>query len=210
MSIYNKLDRVYKILFLGDTSVGKTSLLLRYTDNDFNGEGVPTLGVDVKYKYISLENKKIRVDLWDTAGEERFRGIAKNYFRGANGFVFVCDVTNKQSFSTLKTWINDAKSYVTDESEMIIVGNKIDIVEDRVVSQKTLEEFGQKNNIETFEASAKTGEGVENFLNNLIGKLYNNKKIGNINKEGEGKERSSSISLEENKSGKKTKKDCKC
>lgn len=202
MSIYQKLDRNFKILFLGDTSVGKTSLLLRYTENEFNSEGVPTLGVDVKYKYISFQNKKIRLDLWDTAGQERFRGIAKNYFRGAHGIIFVCDVTSKPTFVTLKNWIKDAKNNVSkDMTEMIIVGNKIDKIEEREIPQKTIEEFGEKNLIETFEASAKTGEGVEVFLSRLVEKLFLNGKIGIINKNGELEERAGSISLSKEEGG---------
>lgn len=212
MSIYKKLDRNFKILFLGDTSVGKTSLLLRITENAFNSEGIPTVGVDVKYKYISFNSKKIRVDLWDTAGQERFRGIAKNYFRGAHGIIFVFDVTNKKTLDTLKTWIHDAKSNLpSDMSEMIVVGNKIDNEEKREVSKKNFEDFGEKQNIEIFEASAKTGQGVDEFMKRLIEKMYANENIGKINADGELEERGRGTSLANDKhknEGGKGK--CKC
>ena len=178
MSFYTKLDFQYKLLFLGDTSVGKTSLLIRYTDNKFEDGSVPTLGVDVRYKYVSLENKKIRLDIWDTAGQERFKNITKNYFRGANGIIFVCDVTNKETFDKLKSWLNDAQGNVSPETEMIVVGNKIDLKEKRQVKLELLKEFGEKHNIDVFETSAKTGEGVEEIFIELTKKLFKNKNIG--------------------------------
>ena len=174
----SKLDFQYKILFLGDTSVGKTSLLIRYTDNKFDGDSLPTLGVDVRYKYVTLEEKKIRLDIWDSAGQERFKNITKNYFRGANGIIFVCDITNKDTFDTLKNWLNEVKNDVSVETEMIIVGNKIDLNEKRQVNFDLLESLGKKNNIEVFETSAKTGEGVEEIFSNLTKKLFKNKNIG--------------------------------
>ena len=179
MSFHTKLDYQYKLLFLGETSVGKTSLLIRFTDGKFDEEkSLPTLGVDVRYKYIILEEKKIRLDIWDTAGQERFKNITKNYLQGANGIILVCDVTNKDSFDKLKTWLNDAQINVSTETEMIIVGNKIDLIEKRKVKFETLKEFGDKHNIDVFEVSAKTGEGVEDIFSNLTKKLFEKKHIG--------------------------------
>jgi small GTP-binding protein len=179
MSFHTKLDYQYKLLFLGETSVGKTSLLIRFTDGKFDEDkSLPTLGVDVRYKYIILEEKKIRLDIWDTAGQERFKNITKNYLQGANGIILVCDVTNKDSFDKLKTWLNDAQMNVSTETEMIIVGNKIDLIEKRKVKFETLKEFGDKHNIDVFEVSAKTGEGVEDIFSNLTKKLFEKKHIG--------------------------------
>ena len=179
MSFHTKLDYQYKLLFLGETSVGKTSLLIRFTDGKFDEDkSLPTLGVDVRYKYIILEEKKIRLDIWDTAGQERFKNITKNYLQGANGIILVYDVTNKDSFVKLKIWLNDAQMNVSTETEMIIVGNKIDLIEKRQVKFETLKEFGDKHNIDVFEVSAKTGEGVEDIFSNLTKKLFEKKHIG--------------------------------
>ena len=180
MSFHTKLDFQYKYLFLGDTSVGKTSLLIRYSDNTFDSESLPTLGVDVRYKYVTLEDKKIRLDMWDSAGQERFKNITKNYLNGANGIIFVCDITSKNSFEVLKSWLNNAKELAAPETEMIIVGNKIDLNASRQVSFELLKEFGKKHNIEAFETSAKTGEGVEEIFSALTRKLFQNKNIGKI------------------------------
>ena len=118
MSLQTKLDYQYKYLFLGDTNVGKTSLLIRYTESIFDPESLPTLGVDVRYKYVTLENKRIRLDIWDTAGQERFKMITKNYLNGANGIIFVYDITSKDTFDKLKLWIKEAESNVSPDTEM--------------------------------------------------------------------------------------------
>ena len=178
MTLPTKLDFQYKILFLGDTSVGKTSLLIRYTDNKFEEDSLPTVGVDVRNKYLSLEKKKIRLDIWDSAGQERFKNLTKNYFRGANGIIFVCDITNKNTFEILKEWLNEVQNDVSKETEMIIVGNKIDLNEKREINFELMENLGKKNNIEVFETSAKTGEGVEDIFIYLTKKLFQNKNIG--------------------------------
>ena len=178
MSFHTKLDYLYKFLFLGETSVGKTSLLIRYTDDIFDSESLPTLGVDVRYKYVTLENKRIRLDIWDTAGQERFKNITKNYLHGANGILYVYDITNKESFHRLKNWLNDSKGNVSPETEMIIVGNKIDLEERREVNIDTVKDFGEKHNIDVFEVSAKNGKGVEEIFTHLTKKLFAKKDVG--------------------------------
>ena len=140
-------DRIYKLLLIGESNVGKTSIILRYTDNQFKTSGISTLGVDVKCKYVSLNNTKIKLDIWDTAGQERFRGLAKNYFRGANGFILVYDITDKKSFDRLKGWINDAKEKACSDYKMIVVGNKKDDKKGRQIKFEMLEDFAKKNDV---------------------------------------------------------------
>ena len=171
-------DRIYKILIMGDTNVGKTSLLLRYTENDFSSEGIATLGVDVKNKYISIEQKKIRLDIWDTAGQERFKGLSKSYIKGGQGFVFVFSLTDKKSFTNLKNWINDVKTMSSTLYKMIVIGNKKDCENIKEVFEKDLKDFAEKFDVQVFEASAKTGEGVEEAFNALVKLLYECKDIG--------------------------------
>ena len=205
-----KYDLHYKLLFLGESSVGKTSLLLRYIDDLFENS-IPTVGIDVKYKYLTYDNKKIRLDIWDTAGQERFRGIAQNYFRGAHGIIFVFDITNKESFNKLKTWISDAKQKINPGTEMVVAENKVDLEERRVVSKEIIEEFREKNNIDIFSTSAKTGQGVGEIIANVVSKLYNNKKIGVIedDDEYENSRRRNSVALDKKKTG-KNKEKCNC
>ena len=205
-----KIDLEYKILFLGDSSVGKTSLLLRYVDHKFDNS-LPTVGVDVRVKYITYENKKIKITIWDTAGQERFRGIAKNYFRGANGIIVVFDITNKDSFDKLKLWMVDAKQNMNKSTQLIIAENKIDLEQKRQVSKDTIQDFGEKNNIEIYPTSAKTGEGVEEILEKLISKLFLNKEIGKPDEDDESSRRKDSVVLDKNNGEKnRPKEGCNC
>ena len=192
------MDLNYKLLFLGETDVGKTSLLLRYADDIFENS-LPTVGIDVKYKYLTYDDKKIRLDIWDTAGQERFRGIAQNYFRGANGIIFVFDITNKESFNKLRIWLSDVKPKINPGTVMVVAENKIDLEEKREVSKDLIEEFGEKNEIEIFRTSARTGEGVSEMIGCLVSKLYNNKNIGAFEDDDEITRRKNSVMLNKKK-----------
>ena len=176
----SKIDITYKILLLGESNVGKTSIILRYIENSFVESDTSTVGVDVKYKYVTCEDKKIRLDIWDTAGQERFRGIAKNYFQKGHGFILVYDITNKESFNKLKIWINDAKEHFENENDyrMIVVGNKKDCEKKREVSIEMLKKFGEDNKILYTEVSAKTGEGVDKLFSDFVHELIKYRNIG--------------------------------
>ena len=173
------IDLQYKILVLGESSVGKTSLLMRYAEDKFEST-VQTIGVDFKNKYIIYNNKRIQLELWDTAGQERFKGIAKNYFHAANGVILVFDITNKDSFNKLKYWIDEGKTNVGQDTEIIIAENKVDLENERKVTKDTINEFGKKMGFEILETSAKTGEGVDEIFKRLVSRLYSNKKIGKV------------------------------
>ena len=199
------LDLQYKILVLGESSVGKTSLLVRYTEDKFENT-VQTIGVDVKNKYVIYENKKIQLELWDTAGQERFKGIAQNYFRAANGVILVFDITNKESFNKLKFWINEGKTNIGQDTELIIAENKIDLEESRTVTKEAIKEFGKKTNLDIMPTSAKTGEGVNEIIQMLVKKLFSNKKIGIVKAD----DISSGIVTVKREKTKKEKKGCNC
>jgi len=203
----SKMDLNYKLLFLGESNVGKTSLLLRYADDVFENS-LPTVGIDVKYKYLTYDNKKIRLDIWDTAGQERFRGIAQNYFRGANGIIFVFDITNKESFNKLRVWLSDVKPKINPGTVMVVAENKIDLEEKREVLKDLIKEFGEKNEIEIFSTSAKSGEGVSEMIGNLVSKLYNNKNIGAVDDDDENFRRKDSVKLK--KKEETNKEGCNC
>ena len=197
------VDIVYKFLLLGESTVGKTSIIIRYIENTFNDSNTSTCGVDVKHKYVSCDNNKIRLDIWDTAGQERFRGLAKNYFRGAHGFILVYDITNKESFIKLKGWIKDAKEKINKEDsyKIMVVGNKKDCENDRAVEYNNLKQFGEDNKVIFSEVSAKTGEGIDKLFNDFVHELLKYRNIG-IYKSDEKEERTYSnldLSLVENK-----------
>ena len=178
MSFREKLDFQYKILILGDATVGKTSILIRYVDDIFDPNSISTLGVDVRYKFVILKNKKIRMDIWDTAGQERFKNITRNYFKGAHAVIFVFDVNNKKTLAKLKFWIDDSNDHVSKDTIKIIVGNKIDTEDKRVVKQEQIKSLKNKYNMEVFETSAKDGRGVTEIFTHILNNLIKNPKIG--------------------------------
>ena len=191
----------YKILFLGETQVGKTSLIIKYTESTFQQGGITTLGVDLKYKYLKKDNKNLRLDLWDTAGQERFRNIAKSFYNGANGIIFIFDLASSESFDKLKFWIEDSKDKITDNNiELLMVGNKSDLIDERVVTKEKIQKLSEQYNIPYFETSAKIGEGIEEMFNTLINKLLLRKEIRQNNDDDETKNYNNSITLKPPKS----------
>ena len=209
MSLNNiKLDYEYKILILGDAGVGKTSLLIRYIDDKFEAKGLATLGVDVRYKLITMDNKKIRLDIWDTAGQERFKNIAKNYFKGAHGVIFVFDVNKKKSTEKLKFWLDNANENASKDLVKAMVGNKIDIQGNREVELDQMKSLGNKFNMEVFEASAKDGTGVHEIFTYLVTNLIKNPDIG-IYEDDESRV-SRLQTLNKNKFKKRKNKECNC
>jgi len=135
----DKSDIQYKLILLGASSVGKTSLLIRYTDNIFEA-ATPTVGIDVKYKYTTYDNKKIKLDIWDTAGQERFANVTNSLTKDANGIIFVFDMTNKESFQKIKPWIKD----IPKNTEIIVAENKIDLEEEEEEEKEKEEEKGKE------------------------------------------------------------------
>ena len=172
----DKIDYSYKILFLGDSTVGKTSLLIRYLDKKFD-KSMPTLGVDVRYKYLKYENKNIKLDLWDTAGQERFKAIISTYYKGAQGAIFIFDITNENSFEKMKSLIEETKKELPD-IKMIILENKVDLEDEREVSRELIEEYQISTDIEIIKTSSKTGEGIDEAFLAIVKELFKDKKIG--------------------------------
>ena len=166
-----KIKLSLKILLIGDSQVGKTSLLLKYTEHVFPEEHIATIGVEYKDKFILKDNYNIRLQIWDTAGQERFHSITKNIYRNANGVLFVYDITNQESFSNIKNWIKDLQN-VGNDIKGVIIGNKIDLEQKRDVSKQDLEEIGKKYNMPILETSAKqsinVNEGFEMLVNELL------------------------------------------
>ena len=167
-------DFAIKILLLGDSSVGKTCFLKRYTDNTFQDAYLSTIGFDFKFKFITLDNgKTVKVQLWDTAGQERFRTIAKSYYKGAHGIVLIYDVTNRKTYDNIRKWLNQIKDEASNKISIILVANKIDS-EDRQVSVEEGETLAKASNLPIFEASAKDSINVEESFKFLIEQINEN------------------------------------
>ena len=170
-----KKEILYKILLLGDSSVGKTCFLMRYTDNTFQEIHMSTIGLDYKLKNVQLDDGKlVKIQIWDTAGQDRFRSITKNYYKGAHGIILIYDITNKKSFENVRTWINQIKEEVSEKVSIILVGNKIDDEEHRVVATEDGEKIAKELGLMFFECSAKSGVNIDSTFNELVKKTVEN------------------------------------
>ncbi|KAK2509647.1 hypothetical protein MC885_007458, partial [Smutsia gigantea] len=125
-------DYMFKLLLIGNSSVGKTSFLFRYADDSFTPAFVSTVGIDFKVKTVYRHDKRIKLQIWDTAGQERYRTITTAYYRGAMGFLLMYDVTNQESFTAVQDWATQIKTYSWDNAQVILVGNKCDLEDERV------------------------------------------------------------------------------
>ena len=162
-----------KILLIGDSHVGKTSLLLKYVDDFFPEEHIATIGIEYKDKIINKDGYNIRLQIWDTAGQERFNSITKNIYRNANGVLFVYDVTNRKSYNSMKNWIKDTEK-IDRDIKGIILANKIDL-EEREVNTDELEELGNRMNMKFLETSAKDNINVKDAFILLVEELLKGK-----------------------------------
>ena len=169
----------FKIILLGDSSVGKTSLILRFCDDKFMEIGTSTIGVDTKTKDVRHNGKKIELDIWDTAGQERFKTLAKNSYQGADGIILVYDITQKKTFSNIKHWYDNIKNNIDiNKVAIILVGNKSDLPDPQVKKEST-EKFCEQYNLQVIETSCKENINVVETFNILIEKmikLYNDDK----------------------------------
>ncbi|KAM7148404.1 ras-related protein Rab-3C isoform 2-T2 [Molossus nigricans] len=137
-------DYMFKLLIIGNSSVGKTSFLFRYADDSFTSAFVSTVGIDFKVKTVFKHEKRIKLQIWDTAGQERYRTITTAYYRGAMGFILMYDITNEESFSAVQDWSTQIKTYSWDEAQVILVGNKCDMEEERVISTERGRRLGEQ------------------------------------------------------------------
>ena len=166
---------LYKILLLGDSTVGKTCFLLRYVDDSFLDLHMATIGLDYRLKTLILEEQKIvKVQLWDTAGQDKFRAITRNYYKGASGIILIFDVTNVKSYENIKKWINEIKEEISEKVKIVLIGNKIDNVQERKIGKEQGDKLASEIGVKFFETSAKTGEGINESVFFLVKKIFEN------------------------------------
>ena len=187
-----KYDYIFKLILIGSSGVGKTSILQRYIQKIFNDDYTCTIGVDFFMKSLKIDDKLIKLQLWDTAGTEKFKSITTGYYRGANAAFIVFDLTSRKSFESVSEWIENYYKYSNPDYErhVILIGNKSDLKNERIITEDEIDDFVKLNKIKYFETSAKSGENIdESFLfiaDKLMkdadekGILYN-EKSGNIN-----------------------------
>lgn len=154
-------DYLFKVLLIGNSGVGKSSLLLRFADDVFSENFMPTIGVDFKIRTIEVDGKTIKLQIWDTAGQERFKTITSSYYKGAHGIIVTYDVTDKESFKAIDNWMNEVEKHASDNVSRILVGNKCDLEESRQVSTDEGKELAEHFGIKFLETSAKQSNNVE-------------------------------------------------
>ena len=165
----------FQALLLGDSTVGKTSFLIRYTDEDFK-DTLFTIGIDSKIQNLKKNNLNITLKIYDTAGQERYRSIVQNYYKGADGIILMYDITNKNSFESIEQWINNIKESSNYENiGLVVVGNKCDLENKRVVKEEEKELLEKKIGMKIIEASAKLDINVKESFNLLIDKMIEKK-----------------------------------
>lgn len=155
------VDLQIKLLTIGDSSVGKTCLLHRYTNKTFSQQSIPTVGIDFKIMNITIDGKRIKMQCWDTAGQERYRNITANYYRNAQGIMLVYDVTNRKSFEAIDAWISQIDLHAGESVNKVLIGNKSDCDKQRVVHMEEGRDLALHYKIPFFETSARTGDNVD-------------------------------------------------
>lgn len=147
-------DYLIKLLLIGDSGVGKSCLLLRFSDDSFSPSFITTIGIDFKIRTIDLDGKRVKLQIWDTAGQERFRTITTAYYRGAMGILLVYDVTNEGSFKNIRNWIHNIEEHANENVHKILVGNKSDMVDKKVVDTARGKALADEYGIGFIETSA--------------------------------------------------------
>ncbi|CAJ0576384.1 unnamed protein product, partial [Mesorhabditis spiculigera] len=161
-------DYMFKLLIIGNSSVGKTSFLFRYCDDSFTSAFVSTVGIDFKVKTVFRGDKRVKLQIWDTAGQERYRTITTAYYRGAMGFILMYDITNEESFNSVQDWCTQIKTYSWENAQVVLVGNKCDMDGERVVSMERGRQLADQLGLQFFETSAKENINVKAVFEKLV------------------------------------------
>ncbi|KXX76101.1 Ras-related protein Rab-8A [Madurella mycetomatis] len=160
-------DFLIKLLLIGDSGVGKSCCLLRFSEDSFTPSFITTIGIDFKIRTIELDGKRVKLQIWDTAGQERFRTITTAYYRGAMGILLVYDVTDERSFNNIRTWFANVEQHATEGVNKILIGNKCDWEEKRVVSTERGQQLADELGIPFLEVSAKTNTNIDQAFYSL-------------------------------------------
>ena len=168
----------FKLLTIGESGVGKTSILRRFVENEFSKTHLATIGIDYRTKVLHIYGKDIKLKIWDTAGQERYHNITSQIFKGAEGILLVYDVNDEVSFAKIKDWIEQIKSNTEEEICLVLLGNKCDI-EERAISKERGKEMAEELNINYYETSALNGTGINEAFEGLTKKILLKKKVIN-------------------------------
>ncbi|CAI2379267.1 unnamed protein product [Moneuplotes crassus] len=153
-------ERNYRIVMIGDTFVGKSSLLVRFSDDQYDEDYTSTVGVDFRFRSIQVNDVLVKLQIWDTTGQEKYKSVTDQYFKGAHGVIFVFDLTDRESFLNLYKWVDEIREKVPEKTQFLAIGNKWDMKDEITVTEKDMNRFERRNN-KVFEAKA--DETIENF-----------------------------------------------
>jgi Ras-related protein Rab-2A len=169
---------LFKYIIIGDTGVGKSCLLLKFTDKRFQPVHDLTIGVEFGARMVNIDDRQIKLQIWDTAGQESFRSITRSYYRGAAGALLVYDITRRETFNHLGRWLEEARQNGNQNMTIMLIGNKCDLEHKRQVSKEEGERFAQQHGLMFLETSAKTAENVEESFHKPAKKIYEKIKDG--------------------------------
>ena len=162
-------EKVFKVLLLGDSTVGKTCFLMKYTDKSFQEIHMSTIGLDYRLKTMTLKNgKTVKLQIWDTAGQDRFKAITKNYYKSANGIIIIYDITSLQTYENVKVWIEQIREEAPQNVIIYIAGNKIDLEEERKVKTEEGQKLAEEYGFPFLETSAKNDININETFENLV------------------------------------------
>mmetsp|Transcript_52883 Transcript_52883/g.60753 ORF Transcript_52883/g.60753 Transcript_52883/m.60753 type:complete len:216 (+) Transcript_52883:35-682(+) len=163
---------LFKYIIIGDTGVGKSCLLLQFIDRRFRQKHEVTIGVEFGARMINIDGKNIKLQIWDTAGQESFRSITRSYYRGAIGALLVYDITRRDTFENIERWLEETRQYANSNMIIFLIGNKCDLESERQVSTEEGETFAKAHNILFMETSAKTAKNVEEVFTQTAREVY--------------------------------------
>mmetsp|Transcript_31366 Transcript_31366/g.69165 ORF Transcript_31366/g.69165 Transcript_31366/m.69165 type:complete len:217 (+) Transcript_31366:182-832(+) len=168
----DEYDYLFKVVLIGDSGVGKSNLLSRFTRNEFNLDSKSTIGVEFATKSIQVDNKTMKAQIWDTAGQERYRAITSAYYRGAVGALLVYDISKQVTFENVERWLKELRDHAEPNIVIMLVGNKADLRHKRAVSTETAMAFAENNNLAFIETSALECTGVEEAFRQILTEIY--------------------------------------
>jgi len=169
----DQYDYLFKFIIIGDAGAGKSCLLHQFIENKFKKGSSHTIGVEFGSKIIEVNSRRIKLQIWDTAGQERYRSVTRSYYRGAAGAIITYDITNRETYNHLVNWLADARTLARADISIVAVGNKCDLKEKRAVTFLEASRCAQENDILFMEASALTGEGVEEVFTKCARMILN-------------------------------------
>ena len=164
-------DLLTRIVIIGDSTVGKSSLMMRFVDGNFEDAFTTTIGVDFRVRVITVDGIRTKMQIWDTAGQERFRAITRSYYRGAMGIIILYDVTNKESFLNVDKWLQQVAEYGSPRVRIILVSTKCDLERERQVSYEDGYQKAEGHVIKFVETSARNATNLETAFNNLVSEI---------------------------------------